>query len=150
MPIQGLDEVLSNLESMSGKVQEASIEGMQIGMELIVGRAKEKAPVDTGELRNKIIAYTEGENGEVRAYAEHAPYVEFGTGPVGAASGGKGSGYSTGGWVYPAGVGKDGKPQFRYTRGQPARPFLYPAFAESKGDVVKIIADKIREAIGGV
>lgn len=141
MPLLGLDEVLASLGDLQGRIEEGGQEGIAKGLQRVVRDAKMAAPVDTGELRQKILASVGTTEGEVRAYAEHAPYVEFGTGPVGKASGGRGKAYKTKGWTYFNGE------NFVHTRGQPARPFLYPAFKANREKIIKDIAAAIRRKL---
>ena len=104
-----------------------------------------------GELRQSIYASVDEREdmvtGTVYTNSQYAPYVEFGTGPVGQENH-KGispeinPAYSQSGWMMPAdamsedaaeqyGLGiakrKDGSAIGYYTNGQPAQPFMYPA-----------------------
>jgi HK97 gp10 family phage protein len=113
-----------------------------------------------GGLRESITTQVEGSGGEITGKvicnAPHGAYVEFGTGPEGAAnhSGispevhvtyttkfyvktGRNAGKSWGidpktgmpFWVYTPDAGKT----FVRTSGQPARPFMYPAAKQNRG-----------------
>lgn len=106
-------------------------------------QARDLVPVDTGDLMSSIDAEVDGDKGYVRAYAEHAAFVEFGTGVVGAGSPHPNpvgwaydvNGHGEAGWVYPS--AKDG--HFYWTKGQPAKPFMYDTaqlLAEAAPDVV--------------
>lgn len=102
-----------------------------------------------GSLKNEVVVNTQGKIvGRVWSDKEHAIYRELGTGPVGEASSkdlpeGVTPVYSQTAWFIPAtevdidleavyGIpritiqGKD----FYITKGQPARPFLYPSLKE--------------------
>lgn len=118
--------------------------------------AKLLTPVDSGELRMRIDATVLVENDEAIGIcftnSDHAAFVEFGTGPVGLASGGNGSPiqvhYSLGPFAVKRGTGKLGetttqfedywvyydelKEKFFATRGQPAQPFMYPGAMATK------------------
>lgn len=146
MPVFGLEEIMQQLQELPEAIMDGAEAGMRKGMQRIEGDAKENAPVDTGELRQKIERNVYrgfgGLEGHVKAYAEHAPYVEFGTGAVGQASGGRGKAYKTKGWTY-----FDGK-RFVHTKGQPARPFLFPAFMKNQKKVIADIAAGIRRRLG--
>lgn len=148
MPIIGMDTVLAAIEEKKDEIMEACAKGVALGLEVIVGTAKEKAPVDTGELRDKITAMTfasnTGVDGHVIAFAEHAPYIEFGTGPRGQASEGAPAGmaYRQTGWYAPI------KGGVRYIEGYPARPFLYPALEEEKDEVREQVMDAVKKVIG--
>lgn len=157
MTIEGLDDVLEALDRLShDELMDAARPGLKKGIELIRGDAQANCPVDTGELREKIktrITRTDGEmSGEVYSGAPHGIYVEMGTGPKGERNHAGvnpewmvGVTYRPNGWVYPT---KDG--EFRFTRGMPARPFLYPAFkaneAKAREEVAKAV---IRYVEGG-
>ena len=85
--------------------------------------------------------------GKITCKSPHGIYVEFGTGSVGAASGGNGSrarvSYTTRpGWVYPV-QGYDDT-EFYYTEGQPAKPFMYPAFEDGKAVLKGIIENALK------
>ena len=47
---------------------------------LVSNAAKEKVPVDTGNLQDSITYEVNGNEGVVGTNVEYAPYVEFGTG----------------------------------------------------------------------
>lgn len=115
--------------------------------------ARKKAPVDTGELQNSIrYRVEEKEDGNylgiIFSNAEHAPYIEFGTGPVGEANH-KGISpevnpmYSPTGWAYY----DPDLQKFIGTRGQPARPFMYPALHDNRKKIKKYIQFQIKKAV---
>lgn len=157
MTIEGLDDVLEALDRLShDELMDAARPGLKKGIERIRSDAQANCPVDTGELREKIktrIKKTDDEMvGEVYSGATHGIYVEMGTGPKGERNHAGvnpewmvGVTYRPNGWVYPT---KDG--EFRFTRGMPARPFLYPAFkaneAKAQEEVAKAV---IRHVQGG-
>lgn len=105
--------------------------------------------------------------GIVESTAPHSAYVEFGTGKVGASGGGNVSpnvmvshsqgpwkhpknpkpGYKqiqTDYWVYPAGNGK-----FYATRGQRARPYMYPAAKNNEKTFSTLVQKELRKALKG-
>lgn len=105
--------------------------------------------------------------GIVESTAPHSIYVEFGTGKVGAGNSAGTSpnvrvshsrgpwkhpknpklGYrqiQTDYWTYPAGNGK-----FYSTRGQKARPFLYPAAKNNEQTFASIAKEEIKKAVKG-
>ena len=150
MPISGIEEALNKLAQLPEKAMEGASHGMDIGLTRIRDGARVKAPHDTGKLRQSI-SYNKdvgagGISGQVTVGAEYGAYVEFGTGPKGQASysGNQAIAYRQSGWVYKAGDG------FRFTTGQPARPYLYPSFKENgdaaKGDII----NGIMESLGNV
>lgn len=100
--------------------------------------AQANCPSDTGALRESITHFTETKGskvvGTVSAGTQHAAFVEYGVGVVGAGSY-PGElppewNYSSGkhidekgGWVYYDAT----RNQFRYTHGNEAKPFMYEA-----------------------
>ena len=144
------DELIS---AMNDLIDKLATQGAQIARMQVVSFDA----VDTGELEHSIYGYFDPESriGYVIAGAAHAFYVEYGTGPRGAASPHPEAGeaawqYMVGekihtasngvtGWYY---TGDDGKAH--WTRGQPSRPFMYNTYvwleeaAESLGkDILK-------------
>jgi HK97 gp10 family phage protein len=132
MIIKGLDSLMAKLNALGGNVEKAIKRG--------VVATTEKARADAqgmtkGTVRGSIRAKYEkdGMVGVVYTNNPHAMYVEFGTGPVGAAnhagtSPNVGVSYTLRkSWVY----NKDGK--FYRTSGQPARPYMYPAAKMNEG-----------------
>lgn len=90
--------------------------------------AKEKCPVDTGNLRNSITHQMDGDNKVLIGSAvKYAPYVELGTGK-----------YTEGGrktaWIY-----EDDKGNWHRTSGQKAQPYLKPALANHVDEYKQII-----------
>lgn len=169
--VDGLDEVVDALDELSEELLLAAIaEGMREGTEDMADAAISRVKNDSGELAQSISAdepIVSGNTvtGGVTAHAEYAVYVEMGTGPVGAANphpAAQGYEYSTGqyvatrrlksgkiirfltdGWVYK----KPGTDEFVFTRGQPAKSFMYKAYQQEKDNVVKAITDKVKEAV---
>lgn len=72
-----LNKKLAQLQKFSK--QELSNE-IGRGAQEIVGRAKQSAPYDNGDLRGSISSEASGKGVAVIADIEYAPYVEFGTG----------------------------------------------------------------------
>lgn len=149
--LSGLDDVFSLLDRFDEDgLEDALRAGLGSGLQKIAGAAKMLCPVDTGSLRNSIKTRMtfDGEGalvGEVYVGKQYGVFVEMGTGPKGEQSHAGVNPewlskvtYSPKGWVYPTDDG-----EFRHTLGQPARPFLYPAYRSEKHKV----ADEIRRAI---
>lgn len=127
--------------------------------------------ISKGELRQSIYTATEYEGDICRGVCytnkEYAPYVEFGTGPVGqknheGISPNVTIAYSQSGWKIPAdamsveeaeiyglGIAKNsmGEVIGYYTKGQPAHPFMYPALKNSEREVADIIANELRSQL---
>ena len=176
--IKNLDKLLAKLDEIGMQAAPVVHLGVKRGLMIIKDRAKLKCEVDTGELRNSIHYSSRIKNtiaeGEVFTNNDHAAFEEFGTGPVGAKSP-KDIPKSlhltykaTGWWIHVGDKEGDISPTtvkrhnlatvttadgetFVYTKGQPAKPYLYPALKESEKDVVKVMTEtiqqKIREAV---
>lgn len=143
--IHGLDQLFGKLDKIPGAMERAAVTGENKTLLAITADAKRNAPVDTGQLRDSIEPYGEAHkaksdgvaiSGAAGTNVEHGPYVELGTGPVGEETqvGGKYPGplsYTQKGWTY-----YDEKlQQFIHTRGQPAQPYLYPAYQAHAGEL---------------
>ena len=104
--------------------------------------------------------------GRVVTNHEYAAYVEFGTGPVGAESGGVASKlagkitYKSDGWYIPAdeiepAVAEQyhfklvtiGGVDFYYSEGQAAQPYMYPAVVGKEKNIGNIIRYEIKKEI---
>ncbi len=132
--------------------------------------AKLLVPVDSGELRASIHEAVEVDGSQAVGYSytnsDHAAFVEFGTGPVGLQGGRSGSPvkvhYSLGPFLVKRGTGRPGEVvesyedywvycdeqgRFFATRGQPAKPFMYPAAKEVEKQAQKIMASAIKSYI---
>lgn len=145
----------------------------------VQGQAKQLCPTRRygsggGSLRQSIHVSTEqhGEliHSEIYTNSEYAPYVEFGTGPTGEANHDGISPdvdpvYSQSGWMMPADAmspddaeqygfgiarGKEGEIIGYYTKGQVAQPFMYPAFAGLRDDIVNEIRSSLEAKMKGV
>jgi HK97 gp10 family phage protein len=106
---------------------------------LVHASAVEKAPFDSGQLRNSI-DFESGKEGKmfigrIITSLEYAIYIEFGTGVF--AEGGNGR---TNGWVYF----DEKRGSFFFTTGQEPQPFLRPALNNNAQKVRDIIANSIR------
>ena len=128
---QSFEELLSKIQNLGGSIEEGIYKGVGNYVSKIQADARRNCTVDTGHLRNSIhikVKYKKEEIvGTVGTNLDYALYVELGTGPIGAKSPKMlppniKPKYKTQGWYYKA---KDG---VRYTKGQVAKPFLYPAF----------------------
>lgn len=141
--VKGLDELLATLSGLGGDIKESSRKGLERGAKKIQKNAKYLAPIKTGQLRNSIKTKSEttqdGAEAQVYTNAEHAPYVEFGTGQRGSESN----------IDRPEGVSYKAD-----WKGQSAQPFLTPAYLHAKNtgeveqEVVKSIQQDIRK-LGG-
>ena len=149
--VEGLSAVEQALSSLGEDMIPNVTEGMEQGLARIVREAKKLCPVDTGELRGSIRAEVNKDasavTGTVGSSKEYAVYVEMGTGDKGRES------YRTGGWFVPLKktemiedtIVKESNGF--WTTGQPARPYLWPAW---KANREKVLASIRRAVLKGV
>lgn len=118
-------------------INDALISGVSKAAMLVQGSAKNKAPVDSGTLRQSIRAdkaKIQGENvtATVSTNLEYAPYVEFGTGSRGQSTN----------------TNTEVEVSYRSDwRGNKAQPFLWPALRENRNNSIKIIKEEVRKAV---
>ncbi len=132
--IKGLDEIVGHIEKLADTSQIEAAMGKCCA--LVERSAKQKAPKDTGALRNSIQSEVKKGNasivGVVFTPLEYAPYVEFGTGLFAEEGGRKDA------WVY-----QDDKGKWHKTRGQKPQPYLRPALNENRSKIIEILGGSI-------
>lgn len=167
MKIEGLEALMAKLDSLGGDVQGVCVNAMKKATKLVESTATELCPNDIGQLRASITSSVKSEDGLVEGIVgtnlEYAPYVEFGTGyvgdehphpqdaelgitrshPVREYKDKNGNVRQVKGWVYKDKI----KGKFYFTRGQPARPFLYPALQNNREDITKIFQEELHKEI---
>ena len=124
-----MDTVSANIDEVIVRtLPEAIAQGLQQACIIVADAAKEKCPVDDGQLRQSITFQVDTKKleGVIGSNVEYAPYVEVGTGIFST----KGNGRKTP-WRY-----KDAKGDWHTTRGMKAQPFLEPAADETKQEIV--------------
>ena len=137
---QGIDRLTKKLSRLGGNVDEAIEEGLLRGGKAVQSSAKLLCPVDSGALRNSIVAERESAlEVKVGTNLEYAAYVEFGTGKKGNPSVPHTTKEQ---WRY-----QDDKGNWYTTSGQPPQPFLGPALKECKDQVKKEVVASIEKAI---
>ena len=134
--IKGLDEIVGRFERMADT---SKIEaGMGTCCALVERSAKQKAPKDTGALRNSIQSEVKsGESnvvGVVFTPLEYAPYVEFGTGLFAEEGGRKDA------WAY-----QDDEGKWHKTSGQKPQPYLRPALNENRSKILETLGGSIND-----
>ena len=118
-------------------INDALISGVSKAALLVQGSAKNKAPVDSGALRQSIRAdkaKIQGENvtATISTNLEYAPYVEFGTGSRGQSTN----------------TNTEVEVSYRSDwRGNKAQPFLWTALRENRNNSIKIIREEVRKAV---
>ena len=135
--IEGLDGVVAAIDKLSNTEKVANAMGKCCA--LVERSAKQKAPKDTGALRNSITSKVNTEDGAVKGVIytplEYAPYVEYGTGLFAEEGGRKTP------WVYKD--EKTGKGVF--TRGQKPQPYMRPALNENRSKIIEVLKGSIRQ-----
>lgn len=127
----GLDSVLDSFDNV---VDESTLQqALGKACALVERSAKEKAPKDTGALKQSITSKVENDKGVVFTPLEYAPYVEYGTGLFAEESGRKDVP-----WNY-----QDDKGNWHSTSGQKPQPFLRPALDENRERIIEIIKEGI-------
>ncbi len=168
--MKGGDDLIKKLDALGGSAFEDDlVTTVNDCIGLVQATAKDLCPAHRGELENSIHTMTGREDSGVviaSCYTnkEYAPYVEFGTGPVGQADHADIAPdipvtYSQKGWMIPGkamtryeaeeyGLGvvedKDGEPIGYLTNGQPARPYMYPALRDNADEIVKRLGETVR------
>ena len=141
--LEGLEAVLARIENMADTAGIESAMGRACA--LVERSAKQKAPKDTGALRNSIQSKVEKDGQEIKGVVftplEYAPYVEFGTGLFAEA----GNGRKTP-WTYE----DEATGERIFTRGQkPAnyggnpQGFLRPALYENKEKITQMLKEGV-------
>lgn len=138
MEIEGLSEIIGRIDSL------VDIPGIESAMgkcvALVERSAKQKAPKDTGALRNSITSEVKSDGtdivGIVFTPLEYAPYVEYGTGLFAE----NGDGRKTP-WSYE----DEETGEKIFTRGQKPQPYLRPALNENREKIANILKGSISE-----
>lgn len=154
--MEGIEELLRKIDDIS-HIGPQLYQLMDQCGGFIRDDARLRVPVDIGDLRKSIQHTTRELDGGIETVvhtnSDHAAFVEFGTGPVGAAN--------------HQGISPDIQPVYarekwrgvipflksetdsgiRFIAGQPAQPYLYPALKENEQQLKEYLADGIRELI---
>jgi HK97 gp10 family phage protein len=128
---EGLDEILESFENV---VDGSEVErALGKACALVERSAKEKAPKDTGALKQSITSKVENGTGVVFTPLEYAPYIEYGTGLFA-----EEAGRADVPWCY-----QDDKGVWHSTSGQKPQPFMRPALDENRERIIQIIKEGI-------
>ena len=130
-----IDKIIVKLDKLGNISVENALERACL---IVENSAREKAPVNTGNLRNSITHTVNGNEGVVGTNVEYAPYVEFGTGLFSS----QGDGRQDVPWRY-----QDAEGNWHTTSGQNPQPFLEPALNENRGRIQRIFDEELREAL---
>lgn len=131
--------VISEIDEKIKASGDIVFENITIAVEDIVDEASARVPVDTGVLKSSIdkavVVANKKIEGEVKAGAKYAPYIEFGTGGL---------------VNVPPGL-EDYATQFKGAGVKevnlPARAFLFPAFFRVVNEMIENINSQISEEI---
>lgn len=150
--LKGVDELLRKISQLESEAFDELAKTVKREGKKVQSTAKLLCSVDTGELRQSIKEETEISKEQIQSKVytnkEHAPYIEFGTGPKGqenhaGISPDVNPMYRQTGWVY--GIEEKGKTKFIFTRGQPAKPFMYPALYKREDKIVQTISNSLKK-----
>lgn len=158
MEIKGANSLMRKFDQL-GSMEPVVYQAVKKQAEVVRGAAVKLCPVydgpwrfvPRGELRRSIYSKVEQDAdtiiGSVYTDADFAPFVEFGTGPVGQANHAGISpnvpvAYTQEEWVWV-----DDEGGFHTTEGQPAQPFMYPALKSMEKQVVNGISQDLKEEI---
>lgn len=134
--ITGLAEITEKLVKLVN--MDSISQDMKKSCALVEHSAKQKVPVDTGELRRSISSKVEINGheviGTIYTPLEYAPYIEYGTGLF-AEKGGRPTP-----WCY-----KDDKGEWHTTSGQPPQPYLRPALNENRTTIITLLGGSIND-----
>jgi HK97 gp10 family phage protein len=138
--IQGLDNLLKKLDQLGGSIPRSTQKALLKSSAVFEAGAKAHCPVGTGELRDSIHTEVKDEKTvAVGTNVNYAPYVEYGTGPKGDPS----VPHTTKKfWRY-----KDEEGNWHTSHGQPPQPFMRPAFAEGKDQVMEAVKESVQEDV---
>lgn len=171
--IKGLDSLRRKTKILPELIKQATVEATREVTDLVQGYAVQNIQSSTkhasgelsGSVKNEV---TESAEGRIQGYVwtdkEQGLYRELGTGPVGESSTkdlppGITPVYSQGPWFIPASEVPDLEAlygmlritiqdnDFFMTRGQPDRPWLYPALKQGMEEAPEIFQEKINEKL---
>lgn len=137
---KGIENIIERFDSVADA---SNLEGaMGRACALVERTAKQKAPKDTGALRNSIQSRVDKNGSDIVGVVftplEYAPYVEYGTGLGAYKENGSGKGRKTP-WMY-----EDEKTgDLIYTRGQKPHPYLRPALNENRDKINEILKEGV-------
>lgn len=150
--VDGMQSLLKKLNSLGGDTTEALRQGIIAGCLVVERDAKLNVKTNTGALResinHEVMADEKSVIGVVGTNFKYAPYIELGTGPVGAANPPeiatkKKVKYRGTPWVYYS----EEKQSFFTTSGQAGSPYLYPALVNNREQIKLLVVEAVHRAI---
>lgn len=152
MSLEGLSELYKALDTIKENSTAVAEQAVLAGAEKIRKQAVLLAPVKSGELKQSIKTTSQKDGKTVKGIVytnkAYAPYVEFGTGPIGQESDHSdvspnvAVSYKQKGWSY-----HDAEGVWHHTKGQPAQPYMYPAARDTQDIAVKAVVNTFTKAI---
>lgn len=125
------------------QMDEVMERAMIMVLEIIKSAIKAGAPVNTGQLRDRIDYQLKSMNGQVIGIVgspeQYAIYVEFGTGEFAENGAGR-----KGGWAY-----QDPSGEWFFTWGQDPQPFMRDGFRQNKKQVKEILSRELGATFKG-
>ena len=137
--VEGLESLLQKLNTLGADVDEIVDKALYQGAQKIQGDAKRlikaKGAFDTGRLHGGISVEAIQNGYAIGTNVEYAPYVEYGTGPLGDPT----VPHTTRKyWRY-----KDENGNWYTSHGMKARPYLRPALNTNKKYVAKLVRSRL-------
>lgn len=167
--IQGLDKLMKKYGTLQTVADQSVKKAVAQSIKTVQASAVLLCPVNDGELRQsirtKVDVQEEKVVGSVYTNKEHGAYVEFGTGPKGAADHSGISPVATPAysqspwWIHESQIDRETAEQyhmfaietkdgtFYQTSGQAAQPFLYPALKNNEDVVTRDVKDALKKEI---
>lgn len=149
--IEGIDAYIDKFTKSPDKLIEHIRQQAMQDAEVLAGKQRLNCPAVTGMLRESIETFCRCDGDVIEAGTrtrnDYAVYVEFGTGPRGSKKGHEldselGIVRKTEPWkVKIPGVG------VRYTKGQAATPFMYPAMKEMEDIINQHFGSAVKEVL---
>ena len=132
-----------NSKKVKGQMDDAMFQALESAALIVETSAKALAPVESGELRDKIDHKVAdgfaGPTATIGSPLDYSIYVEYGSGEHAENGAGR-----KGGWSYQT---PDG--EWHHTNGMSPQPFLRPAFKRNKDKIREIVGKEFKAKFGG-
>lgn len=162
--LKGFDRFIADLEACPDKLERSVMLRARKLADQVAGQARQGAPVADGRLRNSLQSFTESRDGEivggVRTDYDIAIFHELGTGPVGNANPHPAESElhpkrRPNGWTFWSDkAAREREPDengnrngFVYTKGIPAKAFMYNALRASEDEILASLCGALEEAM---
>lgn len=155
--MEGMDSLFEKLDNIAD-IEQDIIRILDKCGKFVADDARYRVPVDNGDLKKSIqhsvYKTDDGAETSIHTNSDHAAFVEFGTGPVGALNHNGTSPnvtpvYKQEKWLARIpGLVSEHDSGLRYIAGQKAQPYLYPALKDNEEQLEKYMVSEIRKVIG--